>query len=206
MSEIQKNEIAWRKLVGAVVLAVLVGLPLFYIFGYEWKDHSYRFNYSIDIEKSGSGNFTMIVPFPAFNQGDSHWNERILEQLRTQSGPELDLVETENGLGLEIRSTESCEMMVDYEIDVPASFLTLDNDTSEALWRFYWVFAHFQDGTDLEVDVVMENIHSYSWKRAGDIGSWGGGGGPCIWLDIEPGDVLQGWNQYEGVNTSLEIN
>jgi len=206
LPETKKNEINWKKLVGAIILAVLVGLPLLFIFGYEKVDHSYSFSYSIRIDQSGVGNYTMIVPFPAFDRANSHWNGEILEKLRTQPGLELALVETQQGLGLEIRATESCELMVDYNIDVPASFLTLDNYTSEMRRPTYLVFANFFNGTDLELRIFFMNEKIYSWKRAGEIDSWASGGGPRIRVGIEQGDLLLGWNQYIGDNSTLIIN
>ncbi|UCG69197.1 MAG: hypothetical protein JSV09_15675 [Thermoplasmata archaeon] len=207
MYQIPVKQASWKFIAVVVFLLLIMESLLWYIFIYEVERHSYSFSYSVYIEKAGEGNFTIIVPFPHFEENDSDWQNTIFDNLLASNNMDLDLVETEHGLGLRIQSNESCNLVIDLNANTPTDSLTMGNRTEDESRTSFWIYSCFYNGTVLTVQVQMDNQDIVSTKRPGRLSAWASGGGPFIEIGhYDPVEVQDGWHQYLGYDGHLIIN
>jgi len=186
-----------------IVVVISIIISLFYLQTYEKTTHN--FSYSVAIDKIGSGNYTVIVPFPTFNNDEQYWTQVIMDNMTINGSTEMDLIETINGYGLQISSNDSCRLSTYLRISVPALSLTMKNSTNNETYNpSFWIYGQ-QNNCNISISVRMFEESCTTTMQ--NLRPWSSGGGPYVFIPWNDRvDIIPGWNQYEAEESYMCIN
>ena len=175
-----------------IVLVILAGF-VFYI---NYESYSYKFRYFVEITMDGTGSYSVIVPFPDFDENQPYWSDVILNNLTSDSTAIYGTVITEYGVGLAIHSNESCVLSMFSNNDIPFMDLTMKNNSGYP--SDYRIYAN-TTSANITARVSMSKytyVHFFAGFRLHTEM-----GGPS--MHISKVTLNDGWHLYEGYDSYI---
>lgn len=192
------------KRLAVIIIAIVVILPsVLFISFYRFESHS--FEYEIRIGTDEAAEYRVIVPFPEFSDKNEYWQEYVFDRLDNTGKADVELVETEHGLGLRVIYNQSIEIKFQQKKDLPALGVTMEephNDTHDLDEYYYWVYGNYSQNTTSN---LFAHISLKSITRDGSLFGYRSGYGLDIWMSswkTSP-SVDVGWDKYLGYRSYL---
>jgi hypothetical protein len=182
----------FKKLAVICVLgaAIIIAGTGYYIVARNQFSVKHVFIYQVEIYDAGetSKNYSVIIPMPDFYKDESKWTDKIIQDSVKEGIMNISFVNTDNGRGLMINSSNRCELFFNCSVDVPSESLTMYNNISGCA-----VYA-YKDSTDGNYTklAIYVNLKRYIIEEKES--PWPGSMKTWYQLSVYP--VAFGWSNY----------
>jgi len=163
VSEKSKSDIS---IILVIIIIIICIVASHWYFANVYSEDEYTFHYLVKIGKFADGNSTVIIPFPVFSADNEHWQNEIFNNLDLDMfGGEVELIETEYGLGLKATLSPGYGTLF-YETDkqVPPFSLTLNH--SQKGISYQWI--NYETEDNRSIDVHLQAFYGHRWRFTGN--------------------------------------
>jgi hypothetical protein len=187
-----------KKILTIIMVLILLGTAFFSLSIIGITTTS--FLYEVKINPDENIEYTIIVPFPNMTENADYWQQYIFDRLINSESVDLELVETDHGLGLQIIFNRPIVLEFSKKISIPVNGVTMEesNETYNDGTYNYWIYGNYSQNTssNLHAELTMR-----SYIKNEKIFGYRSGSGISVYiylLEINP-SINGGWGKYEGI-------